>query len=206
LSEDEDEDSDEVIDGDNGIECFWRKPTDFELPPLSLFASIWDTLSSWVTPLTRMFLQDDMSYRACNMTYFSSEKQHFMEENEGLQRLVPVDSLDVFMVKRKLLMEMLTRHLPTLLRDLHLNTQHLEQEIFELVGTLNLRDSISSSTPQYWRVIALVFLKAISCRNAVLQKELEASDLLLGVVASYGLQVDEFSILIDVFAEPKSAT
>ena len=74
-------------------------------------------------------------------------------------------------------MEMLTRHLPTLVRviilsypslysltcivqELHLNAQHLEQELYELTETLNLRDSFSSFPPHYWRVFTLVFLKA----------------------------------------------
>ena len=63
-SDSEDDDTDEALDGD-GIECFWRKPTDFEPPPLSLFAGVWDALSTWVTPRSRQFLhQEDASHKA----------------------------------------------------------------------------------------------------------------------------------------------
>ena len=62
-SDSEDDDTDEALDGD-GIECFWRKPTDFEPPPLSLFAGVWDALSTWVTPRSRQFLhQEDASHK-----------------------------------------------------------------------------------------------------------------------------------------------
>jgi len=128
----------------------------------------------------------------------SAPRQRIFQKCQLVDQLV-VDSVDMVLVKRKLLMEMLTRHLPLLVRDLRLTVQHLEQELFELTSTFHLRDSFASFGPQYWRVFTLVFLQALSLRNEVLRKELgvEDGELLEELVTACGLRSDEFRILVE---------
>jgi len=77
----------------------------------------------------------------------------------------------------------------------------IEKDLVQLVNTFLLREPIASFSNNQWNIFTLVFLEALTKRNAELEKELHKNDasLLMAIVQNCGFKDYEFKEFCTVF-------
>jgi len=140
---------------------------------LSPFGAVWNTLSHWRTQETLNFLKD------ANVR-------------------VPVESST--QSKQVVLASQLQRSVVKLNEYFKLN-MFIEKDLVQLVNTFLLREPIASFSNGQWNIFTLVFLEALTKRNAELEKELHKNDssLLMTIVQNCGFKDYEFKEFCTVF-------
>eukprot|EP01087_Luapelamoeba_hula_P010309 TRINITY_DN2724_c3_g1_i1.p1 TRINITY_DN2724_c3_g1~~TRINITY_DN2724_c3_g1_i1.p1 ORF type:complete len:445 (+),score=154.77 TRINITY_DN2724_c3_g1_i1:197-1336(+) len=211
---DSDSESDEEDGGDVMVSDFnWTRDMSalaHARPTLSVFAQIWDMLSTWCTKATWKYLHlgqpDDP---------LSEEDEHEQEQDEeqGGEVIItpPLDGSHVLAVKRNALASMLAIPLHAVYSDLGLDVQQYpEKEMGLLLDTLYLRDSVPSLPPNQWLLVASVLVRALYF-NADVAKHVPpvAPGVLThwvwtATASKYGglLLEDEWNVLVQIFDSP----
>jgi len=133
---------------------------------LSLFGTVWATLSNWVTHSTFSFLYSLPPQGSQTSLSVSSDDNDVPTEKFALLTLTPTTT-----TKLSLLSTNVARLLPHVLREVNVkNRPHMEKEIEHLIRTFNFSRPFCSFSTEHWLIFILVFLNLLRTRNSELNK------------------------------------
>ncbi|XP_052220591.1 putative RNA polymerase II subunit B1 CTD phosphatase RPAP2 isoform X3 [Dreissena polymorpha] len=99
-----------------------------------------------------------------SFTYTVQEKPTAKEDQSQSVVLPTVDKYDQMLIRRKILLERLSKVLPDVLGPLHMLVQDVFTELRQLVFTFNLSNDNITFKPVEWTVVAVLLLKVLSSK------------------------------------------